>query len=94
MSGIKLHFLLAMDEADFICIYPMPSPLQYKTTSTSHIAGIYRGVAMDYRRGPHSRHQRMSTNSTSSSAIFSLSIQVSKFDDQIVRNFGPRWYEL
>lgn len=43
-SGIKLHFLLAMDEADFICIYPMPSPLQHKTTSSSHIAGSYCGV--------------------------------------------------
>jgi len=45
ISGIKLQSLLAMDEADFTCIYPMPSLLQYKTTSSSHIAGIYCGVA-------------------------------------------------
>jgi len=83
-----------MDEADFTCIYPMPSPLQHKTTSTSHIAGIYCGVAMDYRRGPHSRHQRMSTKSSSFSAIYYPNIYVYKFDDQVNRIFGPRCYEL
>lgn len=46
ISGIKRHFLLAMDEADFTCIYPIPSPLQHKTTSSSHFAGSYCGVVI------------------------------------------------